>query len=147
MVLLGVHVLAYLRRAIVSAKEDVVPVSRASVRGAKARTFLLVGAIVAGVATAAATLPVQHHWLHLPPNHHDRDRTSAASPASSAAPPLAIARHPIDSARLLDTQDQPRIVIREFERPPAALRRLKMQSVAHLDEASNRSNTDCRTPH
>jgi hypothetical protein len=79
MVLLGVHVLAYLRRAIISTKEDVASASRASVRGANARTYLLVGAIVAGIGVAAGTLPVQHHWLHLPPKHDHRDRTAAAS--------------------------------------------------------------------
>ena len=81
MLLLGVHVLAYLRRAIVSAKEDVAPRSRASVPGANARAYLLVGAIVAGIAVAAGTLPVQHHWLHLPPKHDRRDGTAAPSPA------------------------------------------------------------------
>jgi hypothetical protein len=80
MLLLGVHVLAYLRRAIVSAKEDVAPASRGSVRGAKWRTYLLVGAIVAGIAAAAGALPVQHRWLHLPPKHDHRDRTAAPSP-------------------------------------------------------------------
>jgi hypothetical protein len=78
MLLLGVHVLAYLRRAVLSAQEDVASTSRASVRGAKARTVLLVGAIVAGIGAAAGTLPVQHHWLHLPPKHDHRDRTAAA---------------------------------------------------------------------
>jgi len=82
MLLLGVHVLAYLRRAIVGATEDVATVSRASVRGAKGRTFLLVGAIVAGIAAAAGALPVQHHWLHLPPKHDHRDRTAAPSPTA-----------------------------------------------------------------
>jgi hypothetical protein len=80
MLLLGVHVLAYLRRAILSAKGDVAPASRASVRGAKGRTYLLVGAIVVGIGAAAGALPVQHHWLHLPPKHDHRDRTATSSP-------------------------------------------------------------------
>jgi hypothetical protein len=80
MVLVGIHVLVYLKRAVVSAKEDVAPASRASVRGARGRTYLLVGTIVAGFAVAATALPVQHHWLHLPPKHDHRDRTSALSP-------------------------------------------------------------------
>ena len=84
LLLLGVHVLAYLRRALISAGEDVAPGSRASVRGAKARTYLLVGAIVAGLGGAAAALPVQHHWLHLPPKHDRRDRTGASSPSGGA---------------------------------------------------------------
>jgi hypothetical protein len=39
------------------------------VRGASARASLLAAAIVAGVVAGAATLPVQHHWLHLPDKH------------------------------------------------------------------------------
>lgn len=69
MILVGVHVLVYLRRALVSVNEDVHPSSRAAVRGARARTSLLAAAIVAGVVAGAATLPVQHHWLHLPSKH------------------------------------------------------------------------------
>jgi hypothetical protein len=78
MVLVGVHVLVYLRRALVSAKEDVDPASRAAVRGAKARTLLLAAAIVAGVVVGTATLPAQHHWLHLPSKHdHGTERARA----------------------------------------------------------------------
>jgi len=84
MVLLGIHVLAYLRQAILSAKEDVAPDSRASVPGAKARTYLLIGAIVAGIGAAAGALPVQHYWLHLPPKHHHRDRTATPARTPSA---------------------------------------------------------------
>jgi hypothetical protein len=71
MVLVGVHVLVYLRRALVSAKEDLDPSSRAAVSGARARIVLLMATIVAGVVAAAATLSVQHHWLNLP-SEHDR---------------------------------------------------------------------------
>ena len=69
MVLVGVHVLVYLRRAVVSAKEDVTASSRAAVRGARARTVLVVAAIVAGLVAGAATLPVRQHWLRLPSKH------------------------------------------------------------------------------
>jgi hypothetical protein len=71
MILVGVHVLVYLRRALVSGKEDIDPSSRAAVPGARARTWLLAAAIVAGVVAGAATLPAQHHWLNLP-SKHDR---------------------------------------------------------------------------
>jgi hypothetical protein len=71
MILVGVHVLVYLRRAFVSVKDDVHPASRAEVRGAKARAYILAAAIVAGVVAGTATLPVQHHWLQLP-DKHDR---------------------------------------------------------------------------
>jgi hypothetical protein len=76
LILVGVHVLVYLKRAFISSKEDVTAASRASVRGARGRTYLLASAIVAGIVTGAATLPVQHHWLHLP-NKHDRRDGSA----------------------------------------------------------------------
>jgi hypothetical protein len=72
MILIGFHVLVYLRRAVVSAKEDVVPAERSAVRGAGARTVVLVAAIVAGLVAGLATLPAQHRWLHLPDKHHDR---------------------------------------------------------------------------
>jgi hypothetical protein len=83
MVLLGIHVLVYLRRAVVSAKEEVAPAARASVGGAKWRTYLLVGAIVAGIGAATGALPAQHRWLHLPAKHDRRDRTAAPSTAMS----------------------------------------------------------------
>jgi hypothetical protein len=39
------------------------------------RTATLGAAIASGVALGVATLPAQHHWLHLPPKHeHDRGR-------------------------------------------------------------------------
>ena len=73
MVLLGVHVLAYFRRALVSAEEDVAPSSRGLAPGAKWRGVLLVCAIVAGIAAATGALPAQHRWLHLPPKHDHHD--------------------------------------------------------------------------
>jgi hypothetical protein len=59
MILVGVHILVYLRRAFVSVKDDVHPASRAEVRGAKARAYILAAAIVAEVVAGTATLPVQ----------------------------------------------------------------------------------------
>jgi hypothetical protein len=73
MLLVGVHVLVYLKRALISSKQDLTSVSRASVRGARGRTYLLAIAIVAGVVVGAATLPAQHHWLNLPHNHDHRN--------------------------------------------------------------------------
>ena len=72
MILVGVHVLVYLKRALISSKEDITPASRASVPGARARTYVLAFAIVAGVVVGGATLPVQHQWLHLPNKHDHR---------------------------------------------------------------------------
>jgi hypothetical protein len=85
MLLLGVHVLVYLRRALVSAKEDLVPVSRSAVTGARARTFLLVASLVAGLAAGVSTLSVEHRWLHLPPKHDHRDDSVATRRPSSHA--------------------------------------------------------------
>ncbi len=77
MVLVGVHVLVYLKRALISGKHDVTAASRASVRGASGRTYLLAGAIVAGVVAGVGTLPVQHRLLHLPRKHDHRDGSIA----------------------------------------------------------------------
>jgi hypothetical protein len=74
-VLVGAHVLAYLRRALWSAREDVVPRTRRAVVGAAGRVLALGTAVAAGVVLGMATLPAQHHWLHLPPKHeHDGGR-------------------------------------------------------------------------
>jgi hypothetical protein len=72
MILVGVHVLVYLKRALITSKEDITASSRASVPGARARSYLLAVAIVAGVVVGVATLPVDHHWLHLPNKHDHR---------------------------------------------------------------------------
>jgi hypothetical protein len=54
-VLLGMHVLVYLRRAV---------------RGARVqRVALAVAALAAGFALGIATLPVDRDWLHLPSKH------------------------------------------------------------------------------
>ena len=73
MLLAGIHVLVYLKRALISSKHDVLAASRTSVRGAMGRMYLLAGAIVAGVVVGAATLPLQHRLLHLPSKHDHRD--------------------------------------------------------------------------
>ena len=78
MLLLGVHVLVYLKRALISGTQDVTAVSRASVHGARARTYLLSVAVVTGIVVGAATLPAQHRWLHLPRKHDRRDGSGSA---------------------------------------------------------------------
>ncbi len=80
LLVVGVHVFVYLRRAVISANEEVAHASRASVGGARGRTYLLVGAVVAGLAVAMGALPAQHHWLHLPPKHDRGDRSGMSSP-------------------------------------------------------------------
>lgn len=73
MILLGVHVLVYLKRALISSKEDVTAATRAHVPGARARTYLVASSIVVGVVVGVATLPADHHWLHLPNKDHHRE--------------------------------------------------------------------------
>jgi hypothetical protein len=79
MILLGVHVLVYLKRALISSKEDLTEATRASVPGARARTYLVALAIVTGVVVGVATLPVDHHWLHLPNKDHHRQGQAVLS--------------------------------------------------------------------
>ena len=77
LVLVGVHVLVYFKRALVSSKEDLEPTSRAEVRGARARTYVIAAAIVAGVVLGVATLPVRGHWLRA--HRHDRGEAAVRS--------------------------------------------------------------------
>jgi hypothetical protein len=72
MILVGVHVLVYLRRALLGTRDDVV--ARTAVRGAWVRTILLATTIAAGVAVAVALVPAQHRWLHLHGDHPEHDK-------------------------------------------------------------------------
>jgi hypothetical protein len=72
-VTLGAHVLVYLGRAIRSARSDARPSTRREARGAHARAWVAAAAIVVGLGVGAATLPAQHHWLHLPARHEHGD--------------------------------------------------------------------------
>jgi hypothetical protein len=75
LVLIGVHVLVYLRRALLRSSEDVVTARRGVVRGANWRAWALAAALIAGIVAGAATVPAQHRWVDLPrDHHHDRDR-------------------------------------------------------------------------
>jgi hypothetical protein len=71
LILIGVHVLVYLKRALLSSTQEMAVSSRPRVRGARVRTYLLAAAVGAGIVLGAVTLPVQHNWLHL---HHNHDR-------------------------------------------------------------------------
>ena len=73
MILVGAHVLVYLKRALVNTKEDVDPASRSAVRGASARNLVLAAAVITGLVIGVGTLTMQHRWLHLPPKHDHRD--------------------------------------------------------------------------
>ena len=67
-ILVGLHVLVYLRRALRETAAEVVSWSRRS----RLRAWALAAALVAGLVTALATVPVQEPWLHLP-SSHDRN--------------------------------------------------------------------------
>jgi hypothetical protein len=73
-VLVGVHVLVYVKRALIGSAEDVVRSTRGFARGAGVRAYLVAAAIVCGVVVAAATVPAQHHWIDLPRDHHHGHR-------------------------------------------------------------------------
>ena len=72
LLLLGVHVLVYLGRALRGAAGDVLPAEPTTVPGKPARIYALALAIVCGVALGGALVPAQHRWVDLPRDHHDR---------------------------------------------------------------------------
>jgi len=72
-VLLGVHVLVYLKRTLITTSEDVVPATRRAVRGARGRAYVVAAAGVAGLSIGAATVPAQHRWVDLPRDRHHGD--------------------------------------------------------------------------
>jgi hypothetical protein len=81
-VIVAVHVLVYLRRAIRSTAADIVPATRRETEGANARACILAAVIVGGFVLGAATLPAQRHWLHLPSRHHQ----DASAPTGGLQP-------------------------------------------------------------
>ncbi len=84
LVLVGIHVLVYVQRALTSGVEDAAAFAHA-VRGARARAYLLATAILAGVVLGIATVPAQHHWVNLRrDHHHDRNATASTSRAPSS---------------------------------------------------------------
>ncbi len=84
LVLVGVHVLVYLQRALTSSAKDATAFRRA-LRGARVRAYLLATAILSGLVLGIATVPVQHHWVNLRRAHHrDRNATASTSRASAA---------------------------------------------------------------
>lgn len=70
LILLGVHVLIYLRRALTQAAEDVEPSTRSAVRGTASRVGALAAVVVCGFVLGLATLPAQHRWVDLRRDHH-----------------------------------------------------------------------------
>ncbi len=72
LVLIGVHVLVYLKRAVTVGSGDVRSVTRPGVRGAAWRSYALAATLILGLVAGAATVPSQHRWVDLP-RHHDRN--------------------------------------------------------------------------
>jgi hypothetical protein len=75
-VLVGVHVLVYLKRTLISAAEDLTVAGRAPAPGAGRRGLVLGAVALAGLVLAAVMVPAQHRWIDLPRNHHDHPRRS-----------------------------------------------------------------------
>jgi succinate dehydrogenase hydrophobic anchor subunit len=86
LLLVGVHVLVHLRRALARGREDVRRPSRRSVPGARKRTLVLAAAIAVGIGVGAAMLPVQHDWLHLPRRHDQGEDGAGASRSRRLSP-------------------------------------------------------------
>jgi hypothetical protein len=74
--LVGIHVLVYLKRALISSSEDLSRASRASAGGATMRAYLIAAAVVSGLMLGIATVPAQHRWVNLRHDHH-RERNGA----------------------------------------------------------------------
>ena len=80
-VLIGVHVLVYLKRALASSSEDVRSATRREVQGATWRSYALAAALIIGLVAGIAAIPAQHRWVDL--HHHDhRDATPLTTKTS-----------------------------------------------------------------
>ena len=69
LVLFGIHVLVYLRRAVISSRSEVKADGR-SVPGRRRRGYVIAIAVLSGLVIGAATVPAQHRWVRLPREHH-----------------------------------------------------------------------------
>jgi hypothetical protein len=68
LVLLGIHVLVYLGRALRTTAGE----KRSRVHGAAARASALAAVVICGLVLGAATVPAQRRWVDVPRDHHDR---------------------------------------------------------------------------
>ncbi len=74
-ILLGVHVLVYLRRAVTTSSSDLHRATRGRVQGAGWRAYALATALVCGFVIAVASVPAQHHWIDIPRHHEHHARS------------------------------------------------------------------------
>jgi hypothetical protein len=90
LLLFGLHVLVYLKRAVRRTAEDALPAKQKPVRGTRARAYVLAVAVTGGLLLGAATVPAQHRWVNLRHDHHDRkgayERTSPLDSSFVHAP-------------------------------------------------------------
>jgi len=80
LLLLGVHVVLYLTRALGTAAEDF-PTTRKPMRGTQARAYALATVVLGGLLLGFATVPAQHHWVNLRRDYDRRDGTAAINPS------------------------------------------------------------------
>ena len=78
LVLLGLHVLVYLGRALRDTADDVRPDDPAPVRGKTTRRYGLATAVVCGLLLGSALVPAQHRWVNIRHDHEGREGQSAA---------------------------------------------------------------------
>jgi hypothetical protein len=78
LLLLGLHVLVYLGRALRSTADDVLPAERTPVSGKTARLYGLATAVVVGLVIGAALVPAQHRWVNIRHDHHERNDAQSA---------------------------------------------------------------------
>ena len=69
LVLVGIHVLVYLKRALSSSRGDLRSAAGSGVPGAAWRRYAVASAVVVGLLAGALTIPSQHRWVDLPRDH------------------------------------------------------------------------------
>jgi hypothetical protein len=101
LLLIAVHVVVYLRRALISGSGDLRATTRPRVPGATWRSYALAATLILGLVAGAATIPSQHRWIDLR-RHHDRNpplqtgsagRTLARTKGRALAPPNSEPEH------------------------------------------------------
>jgi hypothetical protein len=83
LLLLGLHVLVYLGRAVSSTAQDALPAKRRPLRGTTGRAYAVATVVICGLVLGAATVPAQHRWVDLPRHHHDHKRGALRSVGST----------------------------------------------------------------